>query len=211
MAVQEPAGAELTTSTNTLLDRVLRGESDALDRLFRRAGRRIMALVCYRSSQRLKRLMEPEDILQEVYVEALKQLPHFEKRERSSFYAWLATIAVNKIRNLEHLARAAKRDPLRQVPLKLSDDSSNPGGMPASQIAEEQTSPSGLTIRWEVFELVDRAIRQLSTSMREVLVLRYLEGLPADEIARTLHMTRDHVYKVASRGLAKLRDRIGSF
>jgi len=55
-----------------------------------------------------------------------------------------------------------------------------------------------------------RALRTLSRRQREVVVLRYLADLPEAEVARVLGCSPGTVKQHASRGLAALRNELGS-
>ena len=54
------------------------------------------------------------------------------------------------------------------------------------------------------------AVRRLPTRQRAVLVLRYHEDLPEAEVARLLGLPLGTVKSLAHRGLARLRDELGS-
>ncbi|MBN1422681.1 MAG: sigma-70 family RNA polymerase sigma factor [Planctomycetes bacterium] len=201
----------LTTATGALLERVLKGESAPLDRLFRRVGRRLMALISVRMSQRLRSLMEPEDVLQEVYIEALRQLPRFEDRGPGSFYAWLAAVAVNRIRNLEQFAGAGKRDPYKEMRLRGPGDTSDAMRGFAADPAADLPSPSQVAIRWEAFDQVRAALEQLPARERDVIVHRYLQGESTAETAEVLSLDANQVYIALSRGLQKVREMLQGF
>jgi len=202
---------QLTTATGVLLQRVLKGESAPLDQLFRRVGRRLMALIYVRMSHRLRSLMEPEDVLQEVYIEALRQLPGFEDRGPGSFYAWLAAVAVNRILNLEQFAAAGKRDPHKEVKLRAAGDTNSTGAGFGADPAADQTSPSQAVIRWEAFEQVRAALEQLPPRERDVITLRYLQGQSTAETAQALSLDANQVYVALSRGLDRVRELLRGF
>ncbi len=54
-------------------------------------------------------------------------------------------------------------------------------------------------------DALQQALGAVPPKMRAVLVLRYLEGLPDDDIAAALRCSRGTVRTQAARGLAKLR------
>jgi RNA polymerase sigma factor (sigma-70 family) len=56
---------------------------------------------------------------------------------------------------------------------------------------------------------LERALRRLSARQREVVVLRYLAGLPEAEVAALLGCSPGTVKQHASRGLAGLRKTLG--
>ena len=58
-------------------------------------------------------------------------------------------------------------------------------------------------------DALTRELLRLPPRQRAVLVLRYLDDLPDEEIARTLGCAPGSVRSHASRGLARLRERVG--
>ena len=61
----------------------------------------------------------------------------------------------------------------------------------------------------ERFERLERGIEGLPNDMREVILLRKVEGLPSKEVARILGRSDDAVRKLYSRSLARLTTLMG--
>jgi RNA polymerase sigma-70 factor (sigma-E family) len=83
----------------------------------------------------------------------------------------------------------------RREVLMASDtlpDRSDGGQSPADQHAER--------------DRLTRALLQLPTKQRRIVVLRHLEGLPATEVAGALGVSVGTVKSTASRGIARLRE-----
>ena len=55
---------------------------------------------------------------------------------------------------------------------------------------------------------MSRALSELDDIQRDVLVLRFIEGMPILEVAQTLHKTEDAVKALQRRGLTALRSKI---
>jgi RNA polymerase sigma-70 factor (sigma-E family) len=72
------------------------------------------------------------------------------------------------------------------------------------EVPESAAEDSGLQ-RSHDRDVLRRALASLPARQRAVLVLRYLEDLPDDEIAATLGCQQATVRSLASRGLASLR------
>ena len=113
-----------------------------------------------------------EDVVQDVFVAALEHLPGF--RGDSSLATWLTAIAVNK-------CRSARRRRL----LRLRFASPGPGR--AGRDAGE--APDSGLLRRERHRRVRRAVRGLPRRLREVVVLRYLEEMPIEQIAKVLSIS----------------------
>ena len=68
-------------------------------------------------SRDLRKWMEPEDILQTVYLEVFRQLGRFEDRGEDSFLNWVLTILDSKIIDAHRALHRQKRDVAREVHL----------------------------------------------------------------------------------------------
>jgi RNA polymerase sigma-70 factor, ECF subfamily len=130
-------------------------------------------------SSRLRNHLEAEEAAQESFVRAFMSLKKLRKPE--SFYAWLLGIAS---RVLKEQFRAQER---RQQDCAIAETllAEIPGTTPEYPLEE--------------------AIAVLPESYRQVILLRYYEGLSCQEIATRLGMPLGTVTKTLSRAYALLR------
>lgn len=110
---------------------------------------------------------------------------------------------------LEFVRRYVKDDAKRAGSFdELAPDGDGPGAV--ARAAEEQVAGRGpddieLAAMRHAF---DEAIQQVDENKREVVVLR-LAGVPGDEVAERLGLTRANVDQRNRRGLEQLRDALG--
>lgn len=144
-----------------------------------------IARLCYRL---LGWRQDVEDVVQEVFLAALRGLPEF--RGQSDVATWLTRIAINTCR--AHL---------RKRFLRLRRPAAWPGGpeRPSAWPAERRLMDR------ERFERVRRAVRKLPPKYREVVVLRYLEEMPLPEIAEVLELSRNAVEVRLNRARKRLK------
>ncbi|MBU0638962.1 MAG: sigma-70 family RNA polymerase sigma factor [Planctomycetes bacterium] len=147
-----------------------------------------MARVCYRL---LGWRQDIEDVVQDVFLVALRGLPDF--RGDSRIETWLTRVAVNTCRS--HLRRRALWLRVRAV-LRCERQES------AASPAEHDLA------RHERVGQVQRALRRLPARDREVLVLRYLEGLPVAELAAVLEVSHNAVEVRLSRARKRLKSEL---
>ncbi len=141
-----------------------RGDPEAIDALVGVHGERLLrsaTLLCGDRSY-------AEDLVQDVFVEAMRSVHRF--RGQASLYTWLHSILIN-------LASHHRRDNKRLV---YDNDAAAQEEAPCS---EQGHSPADLQNAAGELQL---ALRQLSGAHREVLVLRYYEGMKISEMARLL-------------------------
>ena len=152
-----------------LIARTLGGESRAFDELLRRYRDRVYRLAYHM----LWNEHEADDAAQEVFVRAYCHLKKF--RGDSSFFTWLYRIAKNVVYTQAHKAGrrreiyrlAHRQQSLRGTVLPLPDTSAERG---------------------EMLERVYAGLDGLDPRLREVLVLRGIEGLDNEEVARRLNV-----------------------
>ena len=78
------------------------------------------------------------------------------------------------------------------------------------QLAASGTSPSEAASRREQAVLLADAIGMLPPDYREVILLRFAEGLPFAQVAERMGRTVNSVEKLWLRGIARLRQTVGA-
>jgi RNA polymerase sigma-70 factor (ECF subfamily) len=189
-ALQPPRGPELDAAADqTLPSRFARGDARAFDELVATYRPRVTRLA-YRL---LGWKGDVEDVVQEVFLAALKHLGRF--RGQASLNTWLTAITVNA-------CRSRRRRLLMQW--RFFRRARN-GPIPESAPAADQ-SP----IDAETFACVRSAVQALPARDREVIVLHYLEHLPADEIAALLRVSRGAIEVRLHRARQRLKTVLGT-
>jgi RNA polymerase sigma-70 factor, ECF subfamily len=169
------------------IQQVLDGNTAMFELLMRRYNERV-----YRAARSIVRdEQEAEDVMQQAYVNAFTHLRQF--NGSAQFSTWLTKIAIN-----EALARVRRRDRYEA----FDDDLSNVEPFMFSNPAQ---SPERQAFAGELRGLLEWAIDALPDGMREVFVLREVEGLSTSEVAGCLGVSDDVVKTRLSRGRAILR------
>jgi RNA polymerase sigma-70 factor (ECF subfamily) len=169
----------------TLIQQVLGGDTALFELLMRRYNERV-----YRAARAIVRDdQEAEDVMQQAYVNAFTHLRQF--NGSAQFCTWLTRIAIN-----EALARVR-----RQGRYQVFDDASNVEPF----MLQNPESPERQAFARELHGLLEWAIDTLPDGMREVFVLREVEGLNTAEVAACLGVSEDVVKTRLSRGRATLR------
>jgi RNA polymerase sigma-70 factor (ECF subfamily) len=169
------------------IQQVLDGNTAMFELLMRRYNERV-----YRAARSIVRdEQEAEDVMQQAYVNAFTHLRQF--NGSAQFSTWLTKIAIN-----EALARVRRRGRYEV----FDDDLSNVEPFMSSNPAP---SPERQAFAGELRGLLESAIDTLPDGMREVFVLRDVEGLSTFEVAESLGVSEDVVKTRLSRGRAALR------
>lgn len=135
---------------------------------------------------------DASDAAQEVFLRAFKYLASY--RSDQDFAGWLYRITVNVCRD------AGRRR--NQVAFTSFEDERGSGGLDAA--ASDENLEAAL-IRAEQRRLVADALETLTRKERAALVLRDLEGLPTEEVARVLGTTEATVRSQVSAARAKIK------
>lgn len=169
------------------IQQVLDGNNAMFELLMRRYNERV-----YRAARSIVRdEQEAEDVMQQAYVNAFTHLRQF--NGSAQFSTWLTRIAIN-----EALARVRRRGRYEA----FDDDISNVEPFMSSNPAQ---SPERQAFAGELRGLLEWAIDALPDGMREVFMLREVEGLSTSEAAECLGTSEDVVKTRLSRGRAHLR------
>jgi RNA polymerase sigma-70 factor, ECF subfamily len=138
---------------------------------------------------------DAEDLVQETFLKAYKQLHRFDGR--SAFGTWLYRIAANC--SLDWI-RARKNRAERQT-----SASSGEAMDLLDQVAEPGPSPERLARSGQVASLLKPALGQLTDLERTAFVLRHYEGCGIAEIASALGVETNAAKHSVFRAVQKLR------
>lgn len=149
-----------------------------------------------------------EEIVQDAWLTVLRTLDRFERR--SSLRTWVIGIVVNLARSR---ARAERRSAARLV--DSTETSVDPDRfLPASHArwphhwATEPLpwpTPEDALLSGETRKVILDAIAALPSSQREVMVLRDLESVPADEVCNILGLTDTNQRVLLHRARSRVR------
>jgi RNA polymerase sigma-70 factor (ECF subfamily) len=146
-------------------------------------------------------------VVQEALLEASRKLPDYLRQPAVPFYPWLRRLAWEHLLKLHqrHL-HARRRTVTREEAAALSDESVLEL---AQRIVASGTSPSARVLREELRDRVRAALAGLAETDREVLVLRYLEGMTTAEVAAVLGLGESAVKMRHRRALDRLCRALG--
>lgn len=123
--------------------------------------------------------IEAEDIAQEAFVKAYRNLPSF--RGASTFQTWLYRIASNL--TIDSVRRRQRRDNTCSLDAPMDTEE---GELAREQADASTPGPVQDLETAETRRQVHRAIQQLSPKLRSVVILYELQGLSYEEIAEIL-------------------------
>lgn len=180
------------------------GDTEALAQFLTRKEGALLGYIARQLGQGLRKKIEPEDILQEASVEAIKRID----QAFDDPFGWLCRICEQKIIDAyRRFYGAEKRNAAREVSADGSVNSQYAGI--GDLLVASLTSPSAVFSREHKHLQMLQALETLPAEHREAIKMRYLEGLGSREIAERLGMTNGAVRVMLSRSLGKLQDLLG--
>jgi len=199
----EPSGQ------SDLLTSAIGGDQAALTCLLLEHRRRLIRMVAARMPGDLRGAVSPEDVVQEAFIEAFRRIRRFEPRGAAAFGAWLMTIARNRLLGAIKARRAAKRGGGRPAagPWPWSSDRSVATLL--DRVAAYTHTPSRSAAGHEAAAILQVALAGLKAEYRDVLRLRYLEGLPAADVAKKMRRTEGAVRMLCGRAMKKVQEAMG--
>jgi RNA polymerase sigma-70 factor (ECF subfamily) len=172
------------------------GDSEAFRALVERHSRAVFRL----AHRMTGNASDAEDVVQETFLKAYRQLSRFESR--ANFGTWVHRIAVNcsidLIRARPHREAGHDATDLEQLG---AADTAEPG-LP---------SPERLMLSAEVQGRISDAMTALSKMERAAFVLRHFEGQSIDEISRTLGLKTNATKHSIFRAVKKMRQALEPF
>ena len=177
-----------TTEEQDLVARFRRGDDSAFDRIVEQHSAEIAAL----ANRLLGWPGDVDDVVQEVFLAAFLALKRF--RGDCRLRTWLFTITLNKCRSL----RFRRRRFLPAVAESNPEIGIGPGRSSDEAAMNEET-----------FARVRRAVQALPAKYREVVVLKYLQGLDTAEACKLLGVTVNTMQVRLNRARNRLREHLG--
>ena len=191
------------SDNDTQILAVLRsGDETALVEFLKLNEPALRTFVRSRIGDQLQRKIEPEDILQETSIEALRALPTTDLTTWDPLH-WLFQICERKIIDAHRrFFSSQKRDASREAPIP---EGSAGAGL-ANLLVASMTTPSAAFSRDQRQLRMLAALETLPEEPREALRLRYLVGLSSKEIAKKIGKTDGATRVMISRGLSRLQE-----
>jgi RNA polymerase sigma-70 factor (ECF subfamily) len=166
----------------------------------------LLAYINRQLGARLKQKVEAEDILQETTIDAVRRTAEFEQLQRDPF-GWLCQIAEHRLIDAHRrFFQSQKRAGEREV--SIDAERADDGGKFADLLAASMTTPSQAFSRNQKEFQLQIALQELPEETREVLRLRYVDGLQTKEIAERLGKTDGAIRVLLTRSVQKLQEKL---
>jgi RNA polymerase sigma-70 factor (ECF subfamily) len=170
-------------SDENLIQQFVQGDLQAFDSLYNRHVKAVYNRVRYRIPE-----TDVEDVTQDVFLAVLCSLPTF--RGEAQFNTWLRTLTNHKV--AEYYRRRYRKKETMQVDLVQAESCS------------DQSNASTLEDRIVLRDILNN----LSKHHREVILLRFAEGMPFKEVAHQMKKNPEATKSLFRRAISALREKI---
>ncbi len=165
----------------------------------------VLARMQVRDKYRAK--FDPSDVVQQTLLEAVRAWPQFRGRSDGELAAWLRQILARVLAHEFRRFGAVKaRDLAREVSLDraIADSCQRLGDI----LADPATSVGARLEEHEAQRRLAEVLERLPEDYREVILLRNMEGLSHEEVARRMDRGVGAVRMLWVRALARLREEV---
>ena len=179
-----------------LVERAQRGDKKAFGLLVGKYQRKLARLL----SRLIRDPAEVEDVTQEAFIKAYRALPSF--RGDSAFYTWLYRSGVNTAKN--YLVSQNRR-----APTSTAFDADEAENFEEGDQLRDINTPENMLLSKQMGNTVNAAMEVLPEDLRTAIVLREIEGLSYEEIAKIMDCpigtVRSRIFRAREAVAEKLR------
>jgi RNA polymerase sigma-70 factor (ECF subfamily) len=191
-------GPEETGNDRALVRAAQKGDQQAFRKLVERYQRRVVQLALGMT----KDADEAMDIAQETFVRVHRYLPSF--KGDSSFFTWTYRIAMNLCLDAQR-----RKGRVERVDLEQGDEAEIEAAMdpPSAALA----GPQRQALNDELRGKIEEALSGLSENHRAILLLREIEGLSYEELAKVLGIRKGTVMSRLFHARLKMQNKLREY
>jgi RNA polymerase sigma-70 factor (ECF subfamily) len=201
------ASSRNPSEVDRLLDCAAAGDPDAWRAILDRDRERLRRMVALRMDRRLQSRVDPSDVIQEGYIDAMARLPEYLRQSEMPFFLWLRLIVGQRLTLLHRRHLGAKfRDAGREIGLYHGALPEATSAALAARLMGHLTQPSEAAVRAERIIRIETALNAMDSIDREILALRHFEQLSNNEAAQALGLSKSTASKRYVRALQRLKE-----
>ncbi len=168
-----------------LIIRAKRGDTDATGELYECHRLGIFRYLYYRTGD----TQTADDLTSEVFLRMIRSLSGYRQQD-VAFQAWLFQIARNLLN--DHYRKMSLRKHVQLEENVMESPPPQSSGRPVEHTLNNVT--------------LQKALENLSVEQRDVIVMRFITGMPISEVAQALHKSEDAIKGLQRRALSTLRE-----
>lgn len=196
-----------TVSEHSLVEQAIAGDRLALERLLLMHARRLSRHLEPKIPDVLKGVVDVDDVLQQTFLQAFRDIRTFLPSGQGSFYAWLRSIAENRLFDCIREQKRKKRGGDFRRKIAGPNQGSNAADI-LDLCSGGKATPSVSIARREMMDAVQVGVACLPEDQRRAIQLHCLEGRSLDETAELMKKTPGAIRALVHRGKCKLQEQL---
>jgi RNA polymerase sigma-70 factor (ECF subfamily) len=185
------ASTDPPPQTLVLLDRVRKGDADAVNGLLERHREAIRRMIDQRLDRVVQQRVDASDIVQDVLIEANRRLGDYLANPTMPFQLWLRHMARDRVIDAHRRHRvAASRSLDKEVSLEAAGAADRSRADLAGELAGRELTPAAVATWRELERRFAAAVEQLEEDDRQIVLLRHFEHLTTAEAAEVLGLSK---------------------
>ena len=200
------ASTDPPPQTLVLLDRVRKGDTDAVNGLLERHREAIRRMIDLRLDRVVQQRVDASDIVQDVLIEANRRLGDYLANPTMPFQLWLRHMARDRVIDAHRRHRvAASRSLDKEVSLEAAGVADRSRANLAGELADRELTPAAVATWRELERRFAAAVEQLEEDDRQIVLLRHFEHLTTAEAAEVLGLSKPAAGMRYLRAMRRLR------
>ena len=167
-----------------------------------RSREKLKRLVRLRLDPRLRARLDESDVLQDVYLEAQRRYPDYDREKPVPLFVWLRSMTTQKVVDLH---RRHLNSQSRNAALESGGAMYIASITLAKSFMDQVSTASKVVIRREVVTQIQTALELMDPLDREVIAMRHFEMLANQEVAHVLGLSKSAASNRYIRALNRLR------
>ena len=186
------------------------GDQVALQRLLLSHTSRLELHIGNKLPQSMQGTVSVDDVIQETFIQVIRDIGRFEERSDASFLTWLKGIADHRVHDAIKTHNRRKRGGDRQHIRPASAASGTRSIVDlAAMLSAGSHTPSRSVAGHEAVHAVQKVLDELPVDYRQAVQLRLLEGKGLDEVAELMNRGPRAVQGLIDRAKRKMRAALG--
>ena len=193
-----------------LIDRAVAGDEVATTVLLSAIYPQLQQHLQRRIPRDIQAFIDVDDLLQETQIQVFLNVTTFRCTGPNSFYRWVATVGLYRLRNIIKAQRALKRGGGRTMGGGPGSTLSGSTHFPMEWLHGPDNTPSHHASRVEAQDALSASLAGLPEHYREAVRLVYLEGRSVQETARLMGRTERAIHNLCHKAKEQLHLAMGS-
>ncbi|MCA9188210.1 MAG: RNA polymerase sigma factor [Pirellulaceae bacterium] len=192
-----------------LVERAVAGDQVAIGELLYLASDDLTKFIASKMPTTIQNVVDPDDVLQDTFSAACRDIANFTWHSDHSFRAWLKAIAEHRIQDAARALNRKKRggDFQRVETTRTSAADSMMNLLDV--LVTDQSTPLRRASRNDALRCMQIAIAELPEQYQEAIRLQFLEGKSHQEISEIMQRTPAAVHGLLKRAKHLLREKLG--